>query len=131
MRNEKTGEILDSAKIKMFIDFEKAEQYRKSLGYYQIITSELMMDAREVIDKYHSLPQIEDRFRAMKGDLETCKDTGACDGTPADLYDCAGHAADRTESDCRFRERGSGFGCLLEHRAERAEDLGSTPEMEG
>ena len=69
--NEKTGEILDSAKIKAFIDFEKVEQYRKSLGYYQIVTSELTMDAREVIDKYHGLTQIEDQFRIMKGDLET------------------------------------------------------------
>ena len=29
------------------------------------------MDAREVIDKYHGLTQIEDQFRVMKGDLET------------------------------------------------------------
>ena len=69
--NEKTGEILDSTKIKAFIDFEKVEQYRRSLGYYQIVTSELTMDAREVIDKYHGLTQIEDQFRIMKGELET------------------------------------------------------------
>lgn len=69
--NEKTGEILDSTKIKTFIDFDKVAEYRKSLGYYQIITSELTMDAREVIDKYHGLTQIEDQFRVMKGDLET------------------------------------------------------------
>lgn len=69
--NEKTGEILDSTKIKAFIDFDKITEYRKSLGYYQIVTSELTMDAREVIDKYHGLTQIEDQFRVMKGDLET------------------------------------------------------------
>ena len=69
--NEKTGEILDSTKIKAFIDFEKAGQYRKSLGYYQIVTSELTMDAREIIDKYHGLTQIENQFRIMKGELET------------------------------------------------------------
>ena len=69
--NEKTGEILDSTKIRAFIDFDKVAQYRKSLGYYQIVTSELTMDAREVIDKYHGLTQIEDQFRVMKGDLET------------------------------------------------------------
>lgn len=69
--NEKTGEILDSTKIKAFIDFDKVAEYRKSLGYYQIVTSELTMDAREVIDKYHGLTQIEDQFRVMKGDLET------------------------------------------------------------
>lgn len=69
--NEKTGEILDSTKIRAFIDFDKVAQYRKSLGYYQIVTSELTMDAQEVIDKYHGLTQIEDQFRVMKGDLET------------------------------------------------------------
>lgn len=47
------------------------EEYRESLGYYQIVTSELTMDARKVIDKYHVLTQIEDQFRVMKGDLET------------------------------------------------------------
>lgn len=69
--NEKTGEVLDSTKIKAFIDFDKVAEYQKSLGYYQIVTSELTMDAREVIDKYHGLTQIEDQFRMMKGDLET------------------------------------------------------------
>lgn len=69
--NEKTGEILDSTKIRAFIDFDKIAEYRKNLGYYQIVTSELTMDAREVIDKYHGLTQIEDQFRVMKGDLET------------------------------------------------------------
>lgn len=69
--NEKTGEILDSSKIKAFVDFDKVEEYRKRLGYYQIVTSELTMDAQEVIDKYHGLTQIEDQFRVMKGDLDT------------------------------------------------------------
>lgn len=69
--NEKTGEILESSKIRAFIDFDKVAEYRKSLGYYQIITSELTMDAQEVIDKYHGLTQIENQFRVMKGDLDT------------------------------------------------------------
>lgn len=69
--NEETGEILDSSKIKAFVDFDKVAEYRKSLGYYQIVTSELTMDAQEVIDKYHGLTQIEDQFRVMKGDLDT------------------------------------------------------------
>ena len=69
--NEKTGEILDSSKIRGFVDFDKVAEYRKSLGYYQIVTSELTMDAQEVIDKYHGLTQIEDQFRIMKGDLNT------------------------------------------------------------
>lgn len=69
--NEETGEILDSSKIRAFVDFDKVTEYKKSLGYYQIVTSELTMDAQEVIDKYHGLTQIEDQFRVMKSDLET------------------------------------------------------------
>ncbi len=69
--NENTGEILDSSKIRALVDFDKVAGYRKSLGYYQIVTSELTMDAQEVIDKYHGLTQIEDQFRVMKGDLGT------------------------------------------------------------
>lgn len=69
--NEDTGEILDSSRIRTFVDFDKVAAYRKSLGYYQIVTSELTMDAKEAIDKYHGLTQIEDQFRVMKGDLRT------------------------------------------------------------
>ena len=69
--NEKTGEVLDSSRIRAFIDFDKVAEYRKSLGYYQIVTSELTMDAQEVIDKYHGLTQIEEQFQVMKGDLDT------------------------------------------------------------
>ena len=66
-----TGEVFDASKIKPLIDFEKVKEYRKSMGYYQIVTSELTMPAQEVIDKYHGLTQIEDQFRVMKGDLST------------------------------------------------------------
>ena len=69
--NTKTGEVIDSSSIKGFIDFDKVVNYRKSLGYYQIVTSELTMDPRTVIDKYHGLTQIENQFRMMKGPLET------------------------------------------------------------
>lgn len=69
--NQKTGEILNSADIKAFLDFDKVAEYRKSMGYYQIVTSELTMEPLEVIDKYHGLTQIEDQFRVMKGDLDT------------------------------------------------------------
>jgi len=69
--NTGTGEIVDSSKIKGFIDFDKVAEYRKGLGYYQIVSSELTLDARTIIDKYHGLTQIEDQFRVMKGDLET------------------------------------------------------------
>ena len=69
--NQKTGEIMNSSDIKAFIDFDKVAEYRKSMGYYQIVTSELTLDSLEVIDKYHGLTQIEDQFRVMKGDLNS------------------------------------------------------------
>ncbi len=69
--NKKTGESINSSDIRAFVDFDKVAEYRKSMGYYQIVTSELTMDPLEVIDKYHGLTQIEDQFHAMKGDLET------------------------------------------------------------
>lgn len=69
--NKKTGEYMHSSDIKAFLDFEKVKEYRESMGYYQIITSEVSMDPLDVIDKYHGLTQIEDQFRVMKGDLET------------------------------------------------------------
>lgn len=69
--NTKTGEAVNSADIKGFIDFEKVAEYKKSMGYYQIVTSELTLEDQNIIDKYHGLTQIEDQFRVMKGDLET------------------------------------------------------------
>ena len=69
--NDKTGEILNSKDLKALIDFDKINKYKESFGYYQIVTSELDMDDRKVIDTYHGLSRIEDQFRVMKGDLET------------------------------------------------------------
>lgn len=69
--NDKTGEILNSKDIKALIDFDKINKYKESFGYYQIVTSELDMDDRKVIDTYHGLSKIEDQFRVMKSDLET------------------------------------------------------------
>jgi transposase len=68
--NTKTGELLNASDIKGYIDFDKVADFKKGMGYYQIVTSELKMDARTVIDKYHGLTQIEDQFRVMKSDLE-------------------------------------------------------------
>ena len=69
--HQTTGEVFDASKLKPLIDFEKVREFRKSMGYYQIVTSELTMPAQKVIDKYHGLTQIEDQFRVMKGDLNT------------------------------------------------------------
>lgn len=69
--NKETGELIESSKILPLLDQEKIENYKKSFGYYQLVTSELTMDDQEVIDKYHGLSEIENQFRIMKGDLET------------------------------------------------------------
>lgn len=69
--NIKTGELIHSNSIKPMIDFDKVQEYKKSMGYYQIVSSELNMDPLEIIEKYHGLTQIEDQFRVMKSDLET------------------------------------------------------------
>lgn len=69
--NNITGEIIKANDIKTFIDFDKINKFKESFGYYQIVTSELDMDDRKVIDTYHGLSRIEDQFKVMKGDLET------------------------------------------------------------
>ena len=69
--NSSTGEIINSNSLKAMIDLEKIDEYKKFMGYYQIVTSELNMDDLEVIEKYHGLSQIENQFRIMKSDLQT------------------------------------------------------------
>lgn len=69
--NKETGEVLDSSKLKALIDMDKVSHYRDNMGYYQLVTSELDMNPKEVIDKYHGLSRIEDQFRVMKGSLST------------------------------------------------------------
>jgi len=69
--NKKTGEVVNSSELVAMIDKNKVDAYKRSFGYYQIVTSELTMDDKEIIDKYHGLSQIENQFRIMKGDLNT------------------------------------------------------------
>lgn len=69
--DRKSGEILDGSKLVALIDDEKLDEFTELMGYYQIVTSELDMPDREIIEKYHGLTQIEDQFREMKGTLET------------------------------------------------------------
>jgi transposase len=70
LSNIETGEIINSSKLKIHIDYEAVNKYRKSFGYYQIVTSEIDMPDIEVIDKYHGLAKIEEQFKIMKGSLE-------------------------------------------------------------
>jgi len=69
--NKKTGEVVNSSELVAMIDKNKINAYKQSFGYYQLVTSELIMDDKEIIDKYHGLSQIENQFRIMKGDLNT------------------------------------------------------------
>jgi len=69
--NDKTGEVFDSSQLKSMLDMDKIERYRRNMGYYLIVSSELDMHSKEVVDKYHGLSRIEEQFRIMKGDLST------------------------------------------------------------
>ena len=69
--NKETGEVLDSRKLLAMIDEKKLEGFTSLMGYYQIRTSEVDMDGREIIDKYHGLSRIENQFEELKGPLET------------------------------------------------------------
>ena len=71
MVNQKTGEISSSSEWRALVDMKKIDMYKRSFGYYQIVTSELTMDAKEIIRKYRGLSQIENQFSLMKGSLET------------------------------------------------------------
>lgn len=71
VENTDTGEILDSSKLKAMLDEDKLNTFNSLMGYYKIVTSELIMSDTEVIDKYHGLSRIEDQFKIMKGDLDT------------------------------------------------------------
>ncbi len=69
--NKVTGEKVNSSDLMPMIDEAKLNEFNELMGFYQIVTSELDMGDREVIEKYHGLTQIEDQFREMKGTLET------------------------------------------------------------
>lgn len=71
VKNKETGEIIKSSDISVLIDFDKINSFKDSFGYYQIVTSELKMDDKKIIETYHGLSKIEDQFRVMKSDLET------------------------------------------------------------
>lgn len=69
--NKETGEITDSRELLGMIDERKLEEFTDLMGYYQIRTSEVDMEDRKVIDKYHGLSRIENQFEELKGSLET------------------------------------------------------------
>ena len=71
MVNKKTGEIVQASELRAMIDKSKVDAFKRGFGYYQLVTSELTMEDKAIIEKYHGLSQIENQFRIMKGDLNT------------------------------------------------------------
>ena len=67
--NLDSGELLDSSRLRSAIDIDKVSEFKKEMGYYQIVTSELDRTDTDIIDIYHGLSRIEDQFRVLKGDL--------------------------------------------------------------
>ncbi len=65
--NKTTGEL---ASHNWILNQEKIEEDEALDGYYCIITSELNMDDREVIESYRGLSRIEESFRVMKTDFD-------------------------------------------------------------
>ena len=65
--DETTGEV---AKDHWFLDEEKIAEDEAMDGYYCIVTSEVNMDDRDIIEAYRGLWKIEDSFRVMKTDFD-------------------------------------------------------------
>lgn len=66
-----SGQMLQSSKLRTMIDKSKVQEYKQQMGYYQIVSSELNMSEKEIIEKYHGLSRIEDQFRVLKGDMSS------------------------------------------------------------
>lgn len=67
--DKKTGEIITTGKKPVF-DGAKVSEEEKFDGYYSIVTSELDMPDKKIIDTYRGLWEIEETFRITKGTLE-------------------------------------------------------------
>ena len=65
----KTGEVLRTRETVVLLEGKIAE-YKATMGYYSIVTSEAGLTDREIINRYHGLSRIEDSFRVIKSDLE-------------------------------------------------------------
>jgi transposase len=67
--DKKTGEVLKTKPVVILLD-EKIQKYKETLGFYSIVTSEIDISDKEIINKYHGLSRIEDSFRIISKDLE-------------------------------------------------------------
>ena len=66
--DKETGEI-EPGKLLSF-NYDLLREEEKYDGYYAIVTSELEMSSKQIVDTYHGLWEIEQTFRIDKGDLE-------------------------------------------------------------
>jgi transposase len=66
--NKETGEIVKTVSC-LSLDMDKINTDLGLMGYHTLMTSEVDMPDRDVIDKYHGLSRIEDCFRTIKSDL--------------------------------------------------------------
>lgn len=67
--DKETGEILTGEHCPYF-DYDRLAEEEKYDGYYAIVTSELHMSDKEIIDTYRGLWEIEETFRVTKGTIE-------------------------------------------------------------
>ena len=68
--DKKTGEIFELSEVH-WIDSDKIAEECKYDGYYAIVTSELKMPNKEILDAYRSLWKIEESFKITKTELKT------------------------------------------------------------
>jgi transposase len=69
--DKQTGELKAKKNTKLMLDINKIEDEKRYDGYYMIVTSELDMSDRKIIDSYHGLWKIEETFKITKSDLNT------------------------------------------------------------
>lgn len=67
--DKETGEVL-VGEHRPYFDYDKLAEEEKYDGYYAIVTSELHMSDKEIIDTYRGLWEIEETFRVTKGTIE-------------------------------------------------------------
>ena len=68
--DKETGEILEKDDY-LYIDEERVAEEEKYDGYYLIVSSELNMPDREIIERYKGLWKIEESFRITKSQLKS------------------------------------------------------------
>lgn len=66
----RTGELYECVDF-YSIDKEKIKEEEKFDGYYAIVTSELDMPDRKILDIYRGLWRIEESFKITKSELKT------------------------------------------------------------